>query len=192
MLSTVIPLSRALLRPWRTSDRASLLRNANDRDVWRNLRDRFPHPYTERDADEWLAHSAVEPAPPCLYAIDVDGDAVGTIALEAGPDIERWCWEIGYWLGQPYWGRGIVTEAVKAVSDAVFRETDVIRLYAPVFSWNRRSMRVLEKTGYQRGAVLERGGVKDGTVIDRVMYARTRDTGLPYVPFVATDERSSD
>ena len=188
MLPTEIQLTRSRLRPWRLSDRASLVRYANDRDVWRNLRDRFPHPYTERDADEWLAHGAAEPASPGIYAIEVDGVAAGTIALEPGSDVERWCWEIGYWLGQPFWGRGIVTEAVIAVTAAAFREPDVIRLHAPVFSWNRRSMRVLEKSGYHREAVLERGGIKDGTVIDRVVYARTRDTGLPYVPFSASDD----
>ena len=187
MLPTEIQLTRSRLRPWRLSDRASLLRHADDRDVWRNLRDVFPNPYTEQDADAWLARSAADPPPPGVYAIEVDGEAVGTIALEPGADIERWCWEIGYWLGKKYWGRGIVAEAVAAVTEAAFREPEVIRLYAPVFSWNRRSMRVLEKAGYHREAVHVRGGIKDGTVIDRVVYARTRDTGLPYVPFVAMD-----
>jgi RimJ/RimL family protein N-acetyltransferase len=187
MLPREIPLTRSLLRPWRASDRESLLRHANDRDVWRNLRDSFPHPYTEADADAWLARAAADPSPPGIYAIEVDGEAAGTIALEPGSDVERWCWEIGYWLGQPYWGRGIVPEAVIAVTEVAFREPEVIRVYAPVFSWNRRSMRVLEKAGYHREAVHVRGGIKDGKVIDRVVYASTRDTGLPYVPFVLAD-----
>lgn len=188
MLPVEIPLTRSHLRPWRDSDRAALLRYANDRAVWRNLRDLFPNPYTERDADAWLSFAAAEPSPPGLYAIEVDGEAVGTIGLEPGRDIERWCWEVGYWLGQPFWGRGVVTEALQAVTEAAFREPDLVRIHAPVFSWNRRSMRVLEKAGYRREAVLVRGGIKDGTVIDRVIYARTRDTGLPYVPFVAPEE----
>lgn len=187
-LPAVIQLARSRLRPWRTSDRAALLRNANDREVWRNLRDRFPHPYTDSDADEWFAFAAAAPSPPGIYAIEVEGAAVGTIALEPGDDIEQWCWEIGYWLGQAYWGRGIITEAVIAVTEAAFREPNVVRLHAPVFSWNRPSMRVLEKAGYHREAVLVRGGIKDGTVIDRVVYARTRDTGLPYVPFTPSED----
>ena len=171
MLPTEIQLTRSRLRPWRTSDRASLLRYANDRDVWRNLRDRFPHPYTERDADEWLSLVTSEDPPIGIYAIEVDGEAAGTIAVEPGPDIERWCWEIGYWLGQPFWGRGIVTEAVIAVSDAAFREPDVIRLHAPVFSWNRRSMRVLEKAGYVREGLLRQSAIKEGKIRDQLLFA---------------------
>lgn len=184
MLPREIPLGRSLLRPWRWSDRAALLRHANDRAVWRNLRDVFPHPYTEADADAWLGHAAGDPAPAGLWAIEVDGEAAGTIGLTPGHDVERWCWEVGYWLGQPFWGRGIVPEALRAVTEAAFREPGVIRVHAPVFSWNRQSMRALEKAGYRREAVLARGAIKDGTVVDRVVYAVTRDTGLPYVPFV--------
>lgn len=183
MLPLEISLTRSRLRPWRVADRDALLRHADDRAVWRNLRDLFPHPYTERDADAWLAFAAADPSPAGVYAIDVDGEAAGVIALEPGRDIERLSWEVGYWLGQAFWGRGVVTEALCAVTDAAFREPDVVRIYAPVFSWNRPSMRVLEKAGYRREAVLVRSGVKDGTVVDRVIYATTRDTGLPYVPF---------
>ena len=89
-------------------------------------------------------------------------------------------WEL---LGQPFWGRGIVPEALAAVTAAAFRIPELIRIYAPVFSWNQRSMRALEKAGYSREAVMRRSGIKDGTVIDRVIYARVRDTGLPYSPF---------
>jgi len=183
MLPTEIPCTLSLLRPWRQSDRAALLRHADDRDVWRNLRDLFPHPYTEAAADQWLSFSAAEPPPNGVYAIDVGGEAVGCISIEPGHDVERWSWEIGYWLGQPFWGRGITSEALIAVTAAAFEIPELIRIYAPVFSWNGRSMRVLEKAGYHREAVLVRGGIKDGTVIDRVIYARVRDTGLPYSPF---------
>ena len=191
LLPTSIPLAKSSLRPWRLSDRASLLRYANDRAVWRNLRDLFPHPYTEAAADDWLSFAAATPAPSGIYAIEVEGEAVGTIGVTPGRDIERWSWEIGYWLGQPFWGRGIVTESVQAVTDAAFQEPELVRVFAPVFSWNVRSMRVLEKAGYRREAVLVRGGIKDGTVIDRVIYARTRDTGLPYAPFVAPGDHVS-
>lgn len=178
-----IRCSLSVLRPWRHSDRASLIRYANDRDVWRNVRDIFPHPYTDEAADEWLGYAASDPTPRGAYAIEVGGEAVGGIGLTPGQDVERWCWEIGYWLGQPFWGRGIVPDALIAVTKAALEIPEVIRVYASVFSWNARSMRVLEKAGYRREAVLVRGGIKDGTVVDRVVYAITRDTGLPYVPF---------
>jgi RimJ/RimL family protein N-acetyltransferase len=183
MLPAEIKLTRSLLRPWRQSDRASLLLHANDRDVWRNLRDRFPHPYTEEAADRFLSYAVAEPPPFGVYAIDVGGTAVGGLGIEPHTDIKRWCWEIGYWLGKPFWGRGIMSEAVQAVTTAAFEIPELIRIDAPVFSWNERSMRVLEKCGFSREAVELRGAIKDGTVIDLVIYARVRDTGLPYVPF---------
>jgi RimJ/RimL family protein N-acetyltransferase len=191
MLPLEIRCDKSLLRPWRKSDRGSLIEYANDREVWRNLRDIFPHPYTEAEADQFLAFSAADPPPAGVYAIEVDGEAVGCIALEQGRDIERWSWEVGYWLGQPFWGRGIVPEALEAVTAAAFRIPELIRIYAPVFSWNQRSMRVLEKAGYSREAVMRRSGIKDGTVIDRVIYARVRDTGLPYSPFPSPSPSSS-
>jgi RimJ/RimL family protein N-acetyltransferase len=183
MLPLEIRCDKSLLRPWRKSDRASLIEYANDREVWRNLRDIFPHPYTGAAADEFLEFAAAAPPPAGVYAIEVEGEAAGCIALEQGHDIERWSWEVGYWLGQRFWGRGIVAEALEALSAAAFRIPELIRIYAPVFSWNQRSMRVLEKAGYTREGVMRRGGIKDGIVIDRVVYARVRDTGLPYSPF---------
>jgi RimJ/RimL family protein N-acetyltransferase len=185
VLPSEIRCAQSLLRPWREGDRASLLRYANDRDVWRNLRDLFPHPYTEQAADDWLSFTATTPPPSGIYAIEVGGEAAGCIALTPGQDIERWSWEVGYWLGKPFWGRGIVTDALRAVTAAAFEIPELVRIHAPVFSWNHRSMRVLEKAGYRREAVLPRSGIKDGTVIDRVIYARSRDTGLPYAPFTA-------
>jgi RimJ/RimL family protein N-acetyltransferase len=185
VLPTRIPGERALLRPWRQDDRAALLRHANDRAVWRNLRP-LPHPYTDADATAWLHHAAADPPPAGVWAIEVGGEAVGTIALERGTDVEAMSLEVGYWIGRPFWGRGITTEALRAVTAAALAEPDVARIFAPVFSWNPASMRVLEKAGYRREAVLVRSGVKDGTLFDRVIYAITRDVGLPYVPAPAT------
>lgn len=107
---------------------------------------------------------------------------MGTIALERGEHIEARSFEVGYWLARPLWGRGIMTDALRAVTAAAFAEPEIVRVFAPVFSWNDASMRVLEKAGYGREAVLVRAGVKDGTVLDRVIYAITRDIGLPYAP----------
>lgn len=122
-----------------------------------------------------------------MWAIDVAGEAVGCISLERGADVGAASYEVGYWLGRAYWGRGLVTEALRAVTAAAWDEPDVARVYAMVFAWNRASMRVLEKAGYRREAVLVRAGVRDGTAFDRVVYAVTRDTGLPYVPFAAAE-----
>ncbi len=150
--------------------------------MWRNLRDRFPHPYLDAHADAWLAFAAADPWPEGTYAIDVGGEAIGTISVERQSDIEARSAEIGYWIGEPFWGRGIVTDATRALTAAVWEHTDIIRLFASVFAWNRVSMRVLENAGYLREGVHVRAGVKDGTVIDRAIYAITRDTGEPYAP----------
>ena len=95
---------------------------------------------------------------------------------------------VGYWVGRAWWGRGVATDALRAVTAAALAEPDVARIFAPVFSWNPASMRVLEKAGYRRESVLVRGGVKEGTLIDRVVYAMTRDVGLPYVSFAPSSE----
>ena len=182
MLPEHLECETCLLRPWAREDRPALLRHANNLKVWRNLRDLFPHPYTEADADAWLGRVAGSPPAPGVYAIDVGGEAAGTIAVHRREDVERFSAEIGYWLGEPFWGRGIMTAAVRAVTAAAWREPDLYRLMAPVFAWNPASMRVLEKAGYRREAVLARSAVKDGILIDQVLYVVTRDPGIPYIP----------
>lgn len=160
-----------LLRPWRRGDAASLAENADNREVWLNLRDRFPHPYTRADAEGWIAHVEGQ-APPTHLAIEVDGAAVGGIAIQLGSDIERCSAEIGYWLGEAYWGRGIVTAAVRAMTEHAFREFPLTRVFAVPFARNPASCRVLEKAGYLLEGTLRRSAIKDGQVLDQCLYAR--------------------
>ena len=181
MLPREIDCGPCLLRPWRRADRDALLLYADDRRVWRNLRDHFPHPYTGEDADEWLAHAADEPVPEGTWAVEVEGRAAGTVSLHRGRADERVAAEIGYWIGEPFWGRGIATAAVHGATEAALAEPELYRVFATVFAWNPASMRVLEKAGYLREGVLARGALKDGVLVDRVLFARTRDPGLPYV-----------
>lgn len=187
MLPAVIECSTFRLRQWVASDAKSLVHQANNRNIWRNLRDLFPHPYTDADALKWL-EMATSPSAEGTYAIDVDGNAVGTVSLERGNEIEQLAAEIGYWLGESYWGRGIVSEAVGRVTDLALAEPDIVRVYAPVFAWNARSMGVLENNGFVRECIMRRAGFKDGTIIDRVIYARTRQSDHPYV--AATEARA--
>lgn len=162
-----------VVRDWRAADKSSLVRFANNRNVWRNLAHRFPHPYTDADADAWFSHLATRPRR-TSWAIEVDGLAVGGI----GADIDEGIWchnaNFGYWLGEPYWDRGIMTAAVRATSNYALEHLDLLRLEAPVFEWNPASMRVLEKCGFQREGVLRKSISKDGQVIDAVLYARIR------------------
>jgi RimJ/RimL family protein N-acetyltransferase len=168
-----IPLSRCTLRAWRPGDEASLVRHADNRNVWRNLRDLFPSPYTAADAKEWIRTASVE-SPVANFAIVVSGEAVGGIGLRFGTDVFRRSAEIGYWLGEPLWGRGIASEAARAVSQYAFEYFDVCRLEAGVFEWNPASMRVLEKAGYAREGRTRLSVTKDGRTGDHVLYGLLR------------------
>lgn len=172
------------MRPWQTDEAEQLSQCADNRSIARNLWDRFPSPYTLRDAAAWLNDNADRPPLEGAYAVEVGGEPVGTIAVHARADVERLSGEIGYWLAQKCWGRGIATAAVMAVTEAVFQHTSLVRIYAPVFSWNPASMRVLEKSGYVQEGILRRSIVKDGILLDRVVYARTRPCEVPYQPYL--------
>jgi ribosomal-protein-alanine N-acetyltransferase len=182
VLPETIACGICTLRPWQLSDRDALIANADSREVWRNLWDTFPRPYSASDADEFLAEYAQPRSREGFWAVDVEGEAIGSLSLMRGTDVERLGAEIGYWIGEKHWGRGIVSRAVKVVTDVAFEQTDLMRLFAPVYCWNKPSMRVLEKAGYLREGVLTRSAFKDGMLIDRVLFARTREGDMPYVP----------
>ena len=120
------------VREWRPSDKASLVQFANNRNVWRNLAHRFPHPYTEADADSWLSLVA-NMNPPTRWTLEVEGKAVGGIGVIVGEGIYAKSGHFGYWLAEPYWGRGIMTAAARATVEHVFSCFDLVRLEAPVF-----------------------------------------------------------
>jgi len=169
----VVEAGSCLIRPWQHADRESLVRHANNRQVWLMLRDQFPHPYTRADGDAWLAHVATQ-QPVTSFAIVVAGEAAGGIGLAPQPDVHHRSAEVGYWLGETFWNRGIMTSALGAFTPYAFDRFDLIRIFAGVFSTNPASMRVLEKAGYIREGVLRRSVVKDGQVLDQVLYAVTR------------------
>ena len=169
-----INCAHCLLRPLIPSDAASLAQHANDRDVWLNLRDRFPHPYTLTDAESYIGVVAGR-AEQFSFGIVIDGNAVGSISLIPGADIARRTAELGYWLGRPYWGRGVMTNAVGAVTNYAFDVLKLTRVFAVPFGHNTASCRVLERTGYAKEALMRRSAVKAGEVLDQVLYARTDD-----------------
>lgn len=172
-MSLELKLARCTLRPWRDGDQVPLVRYADNRNVSGNLKDRFPFPYTPADADAWIAHAARQ-TPVSNFAMVVDGVAVGGIGVELGTDVFSKSAEIGYWLGEPFWGRGIATEALRAVTDYAFATFDIIRLEAGVFAWNPASARVLEKAGYTLEGRMRQAVVKHGRVGDRLIYGRLR------------------
>ncbi len=163
-----------ILRPWKLSDADALVRHANNRKIWLNLRDRFPHPYTEADAHAWCALRATDTGSPHNFAIEFAGEAIGAIGLEFFADVHRKTAEIGYWLGESMWGRGLGTIAAKAVSEYAFATFDLHRHQAMVFGWNPASARVLEKAGYTLEARLRNHIFKDNRLCDALIYARLR------------------
>jgi ribosomal-protein-alanine N-acetyltransferase len=169
-----IKLEHCVLRSWRKGDQKALVRHANNRKIWLNVRDMFPFPYTRRDADQWIRH-ATALKHPTNCAIEVDGHAVGSVGLIQGEDIYSRSAEVGYWVGEEYWGRGLATEATRAFLDYAFREFDLCRIYATVFEDNHASMRVLEKCGLKLEGRRRMAVVKDGKTIDDFLYAIVRE-----------------
>jgi ribosomal-protein-alanine N-acetyltransferase len=161
------------LRPWRRGDEESLVHHANNRNVWINLDDLFPFPYTMDNASIWIQHCVTE-KPSRQFAIVVEGQAVGGIGILLKEGIRRKTAEIGYWLGENFWNKGITTEAVKAVTEYAFSTFDICRIQATVFPYNKASGKVLEKAGYTLESCLKKGIIKDGKIIDEHIYAIVR------------------
>jgi [ribosomal protein S5]-alanine N-acetyltransferase len=163
--------TRCIVRPWRVNDAESLARHANNINIAKHLRDRFPHPYTSRDAHEFLKMITSTTAQTNL-AIEVNGEAAGGLGYVPGNDVERYSAEVGYWLGETCWGRGVVTEALTLFTDHAFKELRVLRLFALPFADNVSSIRVLEKAGYEREGILRSSSVKYGKPRDQAIYAK--------------------
>jgi RimJ/RimL family protein N-acetyltransferase len=163
-------LSTCEVRSWEAGDIASLVEQANNHKIWRNLRDRFPHPYTAADGRRFMKTLRAS-TPETVFAIAVDRKAVGGIGYLLQKDVERVSAEIGYWLGEAYWGRGIATEALIAVTSYAIERHGLSRLFALPFAWNTASCRVLEKAGYTLEARLRRSAIKDGEITDQFLYA---------------------
>jgi [ribosomal protein S5]-alanine N-acetyltransferase len=165
----MISLSKCRLRSFRFGDEISLQENANSTAVWMNLRNSFPHPFSVNDAISWISLNRNNPKPNNL-AITINDDVVGGIGITQQTDIYQQNAEIGYWLGESFWNKGIMTEAVKAMVDYTFANFQVIRIYAGVFDHNIPSMRVLEKAGFQKEAIHKKAIYKSGEVYDEHLY----------------------
>ena len=163
-----------LLREWRRGDEEALVRHANNPNVSHNLREIFPYPYTPDDAIRWIAHASTR-KPTTDFAIVVDGEAAGGIGFVPLDDVTRRSAEIGYWLGEAHWGKGIMTDALRAVSDHIFANFDVCRIHTIVFESNPASIRVLEKAGYFYEGRQRRAITKNGVTMDSLMYALVSD-----------------
>lgn len=165
------------LRPWRAGDADALVPLANDAEVSRGLADRFPYPYTTDDAQTFLRMAAARPRE--FFAIEVDGALAGGFGIRHGEDIYRLSATLGYWLGRAFWGRGLMSAALRGYTDYAFRAFGYQRLQAMVNANNPASARVLQKCGYTLEGTLRRAAYKRGALVDVWMYARLRDEAAP-------------
>jgi RimJ/RimL family protein N-acetyltransferase len=159
-----IVLERCTVRPWRLDDAQSIASHANNRKIWLGVRDLFPRPYTIQDAHEFLQR-AISEQPEMKFCIEMDGTAVGGIGVHSGQDVHRRTATVGYWLGEQFWGRGIMTEVVTAVTDFCFDNFPLRGISAEVFANNPASARVLEKGGFSFEGRLKNNLMKDGQVL---------------------------
>lgn len=168
-----LPLTNGKIRQWKSSDELALAKHANNYNIWINLRNSFPYPYNLQDAQNWiLLVNATQPI--TNFAIEINGEAVGGISLILQPDVYSKSAEIGYWLSENFWNRGIITEALKILTEYSFTAFDLERMYAAVFEWNHKSGRVLEKAGYFYEGRLQKSVYKNGQLIDSLLYARLK------------------
>jgi ribosomal-protein-alanine N-acetyltransferase len=166
-------LKSCTIRPWRWDDAESLVKHANNRKVWLALCDLFPCPYTSDDAQKFL-QKVMDAKPVTNFCIEVEGLAAGVIDIRMGQDVHRQTATLGYWLGEDFWGRGIMTEAVVAFTDFCFENFPLRRISAEVFANNPASARILEKAGFVFEGHLKNNVTKDGKLLDSLLYAKTR------------------
>ena len=163
--------SKFSLRDWQLSDAKSLAENANNINVWNSLNDYFPHPYSEKDGEEFIT-KVLNNEFGAQKAIIVDEQAVGGVGIFPKTDNFRHTAELGYWLGEKYWKRGIMTDAVKEFTDYLFAHFPHLqKIYAQIFDFNTASQKVLQKAGFEREAILKKGAIKNGEVIDLHYYS---------------------
>lgn len=163
------------LRPWILSDAPQLALIADNKKIADNLRDGLPSPYTLRDAQDWINLIIPENTPPRYFAIISENQIVGTIGIVSKTNIYRKNFEIGFFLSENFWGRGIMTKAIKAAVSYSFSNFDIERVYAEVFSDNLASRRALEKAGLKLEATIRKNIIKNEVLKDSCIYSVLRE-----------------
>ncbi|MGN0369688.1 MAG: GNAT family N-acetyltransferase [Butyrivibrio sp.] len=166
-----------IIRKWEMADAKDLAKALSNKKVQDNLRDGLPYPYTEQDGEYYITSMLeADENDTFAFAIIVDGKVAGSIGVFRQGNIHRLTAELGYYIGEEYWGRGIMTKAVKQICEYVFEHSDIIRIYAEPFSYNIASCRVLEKAGFQYEGTLRNNAIKNGKVLDMKMYSLLKST----------------
>ncbi len=161
------------LRGFSNLDRTRLATLCNSKKIWDNVRDLMPYPYSEQDAIEFITRCQKE-NPPGTFAIEYEGALAGCVGLVLQSDVYKLTAEIGYWIGEPYWGQGIATKAVELMTDYGFSQLGLVRIYSGVFDFNKASQRVLEKSGFKLEGIFEKSFIKNGKIGDEYRYAKLK------------------
>jgi RimJ/RimL family protein N-acetyltransferase len=162
--------NEVVIRPFRMDDKEKLAQLANNKKLWDNLRDYIPYPYSLTDAEEYISFCTSQ-NPQTYFAVEYNGEFVGSIGLILQTDVYRKSAEIGYWIGEPFWGKGIASKAVALIVDYGFQNLDIVRIFTGIFGFNIGSQRVLEKKGFIKEAVFKKEIYKNGIFSDEIQYA---------------------
>ena len=165
-----------ILRRLAINDAKPLAQLANNRKIWDNLRDYIRYPYKLEDAINFIQFIGKEKPEQTFAICSKSGDVCGVIGLALQKDVYRDTAELGYWIGEPFWGKGIATKAVALITNYSFEQLDLRRIYAGVFDFNRASMRVLEKNGYAKEGVFKNAIIKNHQIYDEHRYAKLKKT----------------
>ncbi len=164
------------IRKWRREDAPALAAMLNNPRILKNLRDGLPYPYTEKDGEEYInAMLSADETKTFAFAITADGALAGSIGVFRRDNIHCRTAEMGYYAAEPYWGQGVMTEAVRKTCEYIFSHTDILRIFAEPFAHNAASCRVLEKAGFQLEGVMRQNAVKNGEIIDMKLYSRLKE-----------------
>lgn len=165
-----------MIREWKIEDAPELAEMLNNKKILNNLRDGLSYPYTKNDAEEYITSMLeADKTKIFAFAITVDDKVVGSIGVFQCENIHFRTAEMGYYIGEPYWGNGLGTSAVKQACNYIFENTDIIRIFAEPFAYNIASCRVLAKAGFQFEGLLRNNAIKNGKVLDMRMYALIKE-----------------
>lgn len=162
---------KIILREWKKSDAEALAKMANNKKIWDNVRDHLPHPYTKKDAKKWLAKVKKQERV-TTFCIEADGEMAGSTGFTLKDDVYRKTAEIGYFIDEEYWGKGVATEAIKQLVDYIKNNFDVVRIYAEVFEYNKGSMKVLEKNDFYLECIRKKAAIKNNNIINDFVWVK--------------------
>ena len=179
MKMMLIETTFGMIRCWNDRDVDALVKHADNRNIWLNLRDLFPYPYTAESARSFLA-AVGRQDPVTFFAVASPEEAIGGIGITLNCDVHRLTAEMGYWLGESHWGKGIMSETIIRFTEFAFERFGLVRIYAEPYAANQSSCRVLEKSGFVLEGRMRSSVIKEGRIMDQLLYAKIKsDASVP-------------